>query len=150
MRRIMLMAFFVFVASASAQAIEYTWENEQGKEVNISSLAGKPVLLHFWASWCPPCRKEMPALVKWIGEHPEVNVVVLSLDRARQGAQEFFAEHNIKIPLNMGNMAGASRLGVRGLPSTFVVDAKGDIVKRYTGDIHWSDPEKSKEVLGWL
>ena len=149
MRKIILILMFMLAASA-AQAIEYTWENDAGKMVKASSLEGKSVVFHFWASWCPPCRKEMPALVKWIAKHPEVQTVVLSLDRSRSSAEDFFKAKGIQMPINIGNMSQTSSLGVRGLPSTFIVNAKGEIVKRFTGDVDWDNPAKSKEVMSWL
>ena len=150
MKKIVLIMLLMFGASYSALAIEYSWENSAGKTVSASSFKGKPVVFHFWASWCPPCRKEMPALVKWMGEHPDVQMVVLSLDRSRASAEDFYKKHDIKIPINMGKMSQTSSLGVRGLPSTFIMGADGEIIKRYTGDIDWSDPAKSAEVMSWL
>ncbi|MDX8387518.1 MAG: TlpA disulfide reductase family protein [Ghiorsea sp.] len=138
----------LFLATAfSANAVEYSWENEKGDVVALSSLEGQPVMLHFWASWCGPCRSEMPALARWVGEHPEVKVVMLSLDNGREAAERFFAAHDINVPLNMGSMRDLSAVGVRGLPSTLLVDASGKITKRYLGDINWLNPQKSDEIL---
>lgn len=118
--------------------------------MNLITLKGESVVLHFWASWCPPCRSETPALVKWVEANPKVKVVMVSLDNDRDNAAVFFAEQDIKLPLNMGNMSDASRLGVRGLPSTFVIGADEEVKKRHIGDIQWSESDANSKVLSWL
>ncbi len=150
MKKTLILTFFMLLMPFSAQSIEYKWENETGKEMALSALKGKPVILHFWASWCPPCRTEMPDLVKWIEHNPETTVIIVSLDSDKEDAMAFFAEKGIKLPLNMGRMRDTSSLGVRGLPSTFIIGEDSEIKKRYVGDIDWADEVASKEVLHWL
>lgn len=140
----------LLLAPCSAYSVEYNWQNAAGDEVKLSSMKGKPLILHFWASWCPPCRSEMPVLANWMKTHPEAKVVVVSLDRDREPAEEYFTEQSIKQPVNMGNMGAASRLGVRGLPTTIVIGADGEVKKRYIGDLDWSDEKVSQEMLHWL
>jgi len=149
-KKFILCVFLLGYAPMLATSAEFQWLDKNNAPVNLSALQGKPVVLHFWASWCPPCRGEIPSLVNWIGQHPDVNVVMVSLDRDREDAQAFFSQHGITLPLNMGEMRDAFSLGVRGLPATLILDAKGDIVKRRIGDILWDDKESSDEVLRWL
>ncbi|MDQ7002480.1 MAG: TlpA disulfide reductase family protein [Ghiorsea sp.] len=134
----------------TAHSLEYQWTNTQGEQVQLSSFKGKPVILHFWASWCPPCRSEMPAMSKWVQAHPDVQVVMISLDNDQDGAEAFYQQKNIHQPLNMGNQRDTMALGVRGLPTTLVIDANGDIKKRHLGDLNWADEGVSLMVLGWL
>jgi len=150
MKKTMIVLIFMCLAPFLAHSVEYRWQNEAGKEMNISSHQGKAVALHFWASWCPPCRKEMPALVAWKKQHPDTTVIIVSLDSDRSGAESFFTKQSINTPLNMGNMRDASRLGVRGLPSTFIIGADGEVKKRHVGDINWADDASSREVLSWF
>jgi thiol-disulfide isomerase/thioredoxin len=149
MYKTLALIFFLMTASFQAQALEYSWENEEGNAVNLSSFEGKPIILHFWASWCGPCQHEMPDLVQWIAEHPDVEVVMLSLDNGRAAAERFFSDRGIKIPVNMGSR-NISAMGVRGIPSTFVMDAKGEIKKRYVGGVDWANQTRSNEVLSWM
>ena len=60
-----------------------------GGHFRLSEHQGKPVILTFWASWCGPCRLELPALSTWAGEHPDVAVYAVSVDRSRQAAEQF-------------------------------------------------------------
>ncbi|MDX8384757.1 MAG: TlpA disulfide reductase family protein, partial [Ghiorsea sp.] len=122
---LLLLIFLPF----SALAADFQWQNEKNETVSLSSLQGEPLVLHFWASWCPPCRGEMPSLVQWVKEHPDVHVVMVSLDRDSEDAQAFFRQHDIKVPLNVGKMRDAFALGVRGLPATLIIDAEGEIKK---------------------
>ena len=150
MKYMLILISLLWLAPASAHSVEYQWQNAKGEEVLLESLKGKSVLLHFWASWCPPCRKEMPAMSKWVKAHPDVQVVMISLDSNQAYAQEFYDDKKIQAPLNMGDMSATSRLGVRGLPTTVVIDAHGEIQKRYLGDIDWNDEQTSQMVLSWL
>jgi thiol-disulfide isomerase/thioredoxin len=150
MKYVFLVFGFLLLMPLSAQSVEYHWNNAAGEKVSLESMKGEPVVLHFWASWCPPCRTEMPEMSKWVQEHGDVNVVIISLDGDQEDAAEFYAAKGIQGPLNMGNMRETSRLGVRGLPTTVIIDGNGDVTKRHLGDIKWQDAEKSQEVLSWL
>jgi thiol-disulfide isomerase/thioredoxin len=150
MKYMLMLMSFLWFAPVTAHSIEYQWHNAKGEQVSLDTYRGKPVLLHFWASWCPPCRSEMPAMSKWVKAHPDVQVVMISLDSNQTYAQEFYDDKHIQTPLNMGDMAATSRLGVRGLPTTVVIDAKGDVSMRHLGDLDWGNPKVSQQVLSWL
>jgi len=150
MRKMLFLLSMLLLVPISAHSVEYQWVNEQGEVVTLASLEGKPVILHFWASWCPPCRTEMPAMSKWVQAHPDVKVVMISLDYDQDGAVAFYKQKNIQQPLNMGNQRDTMALGVRGLPTTMVIDAMGNIKKRHMGDLNWADERVSLMVLGWL
>lgn len=134
----------------AAQSVEFQWQNEHGQRQSLSAYQGKPVLLHFWASWCPPCRSEMPNLVQWIKQHPEVEVVVISVDDDQADAAQFLKQHNMDLPLNMAKVGDVSALGVRGLPASLVIDAHGDVAARYIGDVQWLDADVSAKVRRWF
>ncbi len=134
----------------SAQSVEYHWQNKAGQEKGLDALKGKPVILHFWASWCPPCRTELPAMHAWMKAHSDVNVVVISLDSDQADAAAFYAEKDLHSPLNMGDMREASKLGIRGLPTTIILDAAGEVVQRHMGDLNWADEQVSQGVLQWF
>ena len=150
MRYILIVLSMMFLAPLSAQSIEYQWMNEKGEAVKLASLQGKPVILHFWASWCPPCRKEMPAMSVWMKANADIQVVMISLDNDQEDAQDFYTDKGIQTPLNMGTMRETSRLGVRGLPTTIVLNGQGNIIKRHSGELNWADVRVNQMVRGWL
>ncbi|OIQ00848.1 MAG: hypothetical protein AUK35_01335 [Zetaproteobacteria bacterium CG2_30_46_52] len=134
----------------AAQSVEFQWQNEAGETQSLASYQGKPVLLHFWASWCPPCRSEMPDLVQWMKENPNVEVVIISLDDDQADAKAFLKQHGMNLPANMANMRDMSALAVRGLPASIVIDRNSNVAARYMGDLQWLDASVSAKVLLWF
>ncbi len=136
---------FIFIAmlfaAPSLFAAEYEWTDVQGAAKSLADYKGKPLLLHFWASWCPPCRKEMPELETWSREHRDVKLIVVTLDRDIDDAVAFLESKNISFTALKGDMGRAQRLGVRGLPTTVVIGADSSIVKTRTGVVDWNGGE---------
>lgn len=133
-----------------ASSTELVWQNASGNTQNLSSYQGSPVMVHFWASWCPPCRSEMPLLDAWISEHPSVPVLLISVDEDPEDAAIFLQRTGIKRAVNIAKPSALSTLGIRGLPSTIVIDQEGNIAARYLGDLQWDDPKVSAKVLAWF
>lgn len=111
-----------------------------GATHRLSDMKGKVVLVNLWATWCPPCRKEMPALDKLQADYADQGLVVLTVsDEDRDLLQTFAAEH----PLRTLN-ASSTDLGwydVPGRPVTFVIDRDGNIRKFMTGGHPYEDFE---------
>jgi thiol-disulfide isomerase/thioredoxin len=136
-----------FARAASAKALpELTFEDASGKPHTLADFRGKFVLLNIWATWCAPCREEMPALdrlqAQMAGER--FQVVALSVDQ--QGlpvARKFYAETGIKaLPLYIDRSAKAAfTLDAAGLPATLLVDPAGREVGRHLGAVKWDSPE---------
>ncbi len=119
-------------------APDFTLETLDGGEITLSELRGQPVILNLWASWCPPCRAEMPALQRVYEANRESGLEILAVNMTSQDSQssaETFVDQNaltFTIPLD--------RLGLvsniyqsRALPSTFFVDRQGVIQKVVIG-----------------
>ncbi|MEM9582956.1 MAG: TlpA disulfide reductase family protein [Pseudomonadota bacterium] len=128
--------------------------NENGGEASLADYRGKHVLLNFWALWCAPCVKEMPALNRLdasIGGAFEV--VTLTTGRnARPAVDKFFAEKKLThLPkLFDPKMAVARSVGALGLPVTIFIDPQGREVARATGDFEWDSPAAQKLVNAWV
>lgn len=132
-------------AVEGSQAPDFTLQDLSGKSVRLSSLRGKVVLLNFWATWCPPCREEVPSLVRLnkAMQGKPFEMLAVSVDEGGKAAVEaFFKKEGATLPALLDTEGKAARLyGTTGVPETFVIDAKGVILKKVLGPMDWSSPE---------
>ncbi len=122
-----------------------------GSEVTLADYRGKVVVVNFWATWCAPCRKEMPsldALQAALGGDDFAVVPVATLRTKQTGAEKFFDEIGIEhLPILMDeNGALAREMGVMGLPVTVILDRDGNEIARLMGDAEW-DSDSAKAIL---
>ncbi len=127
------------------------FKDREGKELRLSHFKGKVVLVNVWATWCPPCRREMPTLDKLQGMlgGKDFEVIALSIDRAGVPAVEaFFMEIGVKhLRLYIDqSMSAMRKLAVVGLPTTLLVDREGRELWRYAGAAEWDKDEWLGEV----
>ncbi len=123
-----------------------TFRDLYGNRLTLADYSGKVVLLNIWATWCPPCRAEMPSLDRLAGEMegPDFALIALSTDRGgiEQVAQFYddFLIDNLDI---MHDRSGnfARQAGVLGLPVTLILDRQGREIARLLGDADWASPE---------
>ncbi|MFP5370202.1 MAG: TlpA family protein disulfide reductase [Actinomycetes bacterium] len=109
----------------------------EGDRVRLADFAGRPVVVNFWASWCVPCRKEMPAL-QAAAERLEGRVAFVGINHqdGRSPAAEFEQEVGVTYPSGYDPDGGVARdFGVVGLPTTVLIDARGRIVARTLGEL---------------
>jgi len=105
---------------------------------------GKVVLLNFWATWCPPCRKEVPSMVNLYHKLKDkgFEIVAVSVDRSRSDVVNFVKEYNMDFTvLHDVNSAISAKYGVFRYPETFIVDRNGVIRQHLNGAVEWSDAE---------
>ena len=120
-----------------------------GAAVSLADFAGKVVVLNFWATWCPPCRAEMPTLDALQAGMGGEDLVVLAVATGRNmvpAIEKFYAEAEIRhLPIYLdpkGQIGPLARsFGVAGLPVTVVLDREGREVGRLTGEADWNAPE---------
>ena len=118
----------------------------------LADYKGKWVVLNFWATWCAPCRREMPSLERLQAEMPELAVVPVATGRnAVEGIRRFFEEAGVKtLPILRDPQSQlAHGMGVMGLPVTVILNPEGQEVARLIGDAEW-DSDSAKAVLGAL
>jgi len=112
-------------------APDFTLTTTDNDRVQLSSLRGKPVILNFWATWCPPCRAEMPALEELWQQHDRGDVLVLGIDQGESAVTvEQFARGVVgtTFPLLLDTKREIGvEYGVRAFPTTFFIDAQGRI-----------------------
>ncbi|RUW60710.1 TlpA disulfide reductase family protein [Mesorhizobium sp. M7A.F.Ca.US.008.03.1.1] len=125
---------------------EIQFEDGAGQPRTLADFHGKIVLVNIWATWCAPCREEMPTLDRLQAKlgGPDFEVVALSMDRAGPDAvKKFFAENGIEhLALNIDTSAKAMfALGALGLPLTLLIDREGKEIGRLIGPAEWDLPE---------
>ena len=122
-----------------------------GRQVHLADYRGKLVLLNFWATWCAPCRKEMPLFSKWQLDYGAqgLQIVGVSMDDDVTSVKQLLAQRPVQYPIVMGDAKlGEQFGGVLGLPLSFLIDAQGRIVARYQGESDLARMEtKLKELL---
>ncbi len=126
------------VAVLTREGADFTLQDFSGKTVRLADYRGRPVLINLWASWCPPCRAEMPDLVKFYEQHQAEGLVVLAVNSAdqRDKAEAFMENQPMPFPAlydPKGRVMDA--FGVQGLPTTFLIDRKGQVQFAWTGQI---------------
>lgn len=105
-----------------------------GTSFTLASKHGKTVVVSFWASWCGPCRNELPALSTFAKEHPQFEYVALNVDRDREAAAKFLASVKVELPVAYDPEAiSMGAYGVMSMPTMFVVDGKGTLAWQKVG-----------------
>lgn len=115
-----------------------------GGTLRSADLIGKVVLLNFWATWCGPCKEEMPSLgrLQEQFDSARVRVVTVTADIYPQGIRQFLDQLDIRLPVAFDEDQELSRkLSVRGLPTTVVIGQDGHIVGRAVGPRQWDSAE---------
>lgn len=117
-----------------------------GATLKLSELRGKVVLLNFWATWCPPCREEIPSMIKLnkaMAGKP-FQMVAVSIDEGGKPAIESFFKTDgfseLPVYIDTDNKA-ANAYGITGVPETFIIDKNGIIVKKVIGPLGWDSPD---------
>jgi thiol-disulfide isomerase/thioredoxin len=144
------MAAFVFRKEPEALP-EFKFQDAEGRERTLADWRGKVVLLNLWATWCLPCRKEMPSLDRLQKElgSDRFEVVALSVDRKGLAASKKFLDETKveRLALHVDATARAnSDLRVVGLPATILIDAQGREIGRLLGPAEW-DSEDAKRLI---
>ena len=123
----------------ASQAPDFTFYDAQGTAFSLSEFRGKPLVLNFWASWCGPCKSEMPDLEAAYRKYgDQIHFLMVDLTDGVQETVEkaagYIAEQGYTFPVYFdSDMAGASAYGVTGIPVTYFIDAEGTFAAYYQG-----------------
>lgn len=137
-------------AAVGSTAPDFTLPNLEGEPVALSSLRGKPVVINFWATWCAPCKEEMP-LLESTSQQLGDQVVFLGVDYAegKDVVQSFVSELGLTFPILLdSDGAVADRYFVRNYPTTLFVDAEGVVRAQRVGLLDEDLLEKYLETIG--
>lgn len=118
-------------------APDFTLPDLEGNSLTLSDFKGRVIILNFWATWCPPCRKEIPDFVELYEKYKDEGLLIIgvNLDRGdSRTVKQFSKNYKINYPIVLGNVNVTQDYGgIRGIPTTFVIDRKGNIKKKYVG-----------------
>jgi peroxiredoxin len=130
-------------------APDFALPDVDGNLHRLSDYRGKVILVNFWATWCPPCRLEMPSMQRAWEKLAGEGVVMLAIDvgEDEETVFTFTADYPVEFPLLLDRKAKTiGEWGVIGLPTSFVVDGRGRVVYRAVGGREWDDPEILRRV----
>jgi thiol-disulfide isomerase/thioredoxin len=159
MSRLLFISLFSFILTApvlaeglmdpisgSPKAGGFNLEGIDGKKVSLGDYKGKFVLLNFWATWCAPCRKEMPAMSNL---HNEFGAGVLEgvgvhVGPSLAGVKKFLEAVPVSFTILMDKDMSLASWGVQGLPTTFLINPEGKLIYKAVGEREWDSPEMMK------
>ncbi|NOX19704.1 MAG: TlpA family protein disulfide reductase [Nitrospirae bacterium] len=122
---------------------EFELLDKNGKLINIKDLRGKRVIVHFWASWCKECRKEMPQVVAYYDrKRNDPGFVLLSVVYRENPAESksYLEKEGFDIPVYVDPDQNAARVfGVTGVPETYIIDPDGVLTKKIIGPTNWDN-----------
>jgi peroxiredoxin len=134
-------------------AEDFTLPLVGGDTLRLSAERGKVVLINFWATWCPPCREEMPAMERlWRQQKGQGFVLVaVSVDSDTEKVKPYLDEHKLTFPAGLDpKMDLANAYGVRAVPSSFVVDRQGHLTAIALGPREWDSDASHSLIEGLL
>lgn len=132
------------------EAENFTLMGANGDEISLDDYRGKFVLVNFWATWCPPCIKEMPALNTLHNElkNKGFNVVGIHVGPALATVKQFLRDRPVDFDIVIDKNMSLTTWDVKGLPTTFLVDPDGKVLYRAAGERAWDSAEMIDFIQG--
>ena len=119
------------------KAPDFTLRNGDGESYSLSDFKGKMVILNFWATWCPPCKKEIPDFIELYKKYEDKGLVILGVSVDQGGwlvTKEFMDKSQITYPIVMANRDVVYQYGgIKSIPTTYIINQKGRIAGQFTG-----------------
>lgn len=135
------------------EAPDFTVVDAQGNAVRLSDFEGKPVVLNFWASWCGPCRSEMPDFdAAYAKQGDDVHFVVVNMTdgsrETQENAQAYIAQQGFSMPVYYDvDMDAAVTYAVTSLPSTYFIDSEGYLVAKAVGALNAETLQRGIDMI---
>ncbi len=130
---IIIISFFIFTGCKSTSG-DFTLMDLDGNEISLSDFNGKVLILNFWATWCPPCREEIPDFVEVYNEYESEDVQFIGVSNEDISTLRSFVEdYNISYPILIDDENIMGKWGISAIPTTFVFDKDGQIISKSVG-----------------
>jgi thiol-disulfide isomerase/thioredoxin len=139
----------------SIPAPDFVLENMDEEKVSLKELRGKVVLINFWATWCPPCRREMPSMERLYQKINGDNFTVLAINQMEAEDLVFAFTGQLEIDLTFTilfdkDSSVSQAFNVKGLPTSYLIDKKGNIRYRAIGGREFDHPEVEKLIINLI
>jgi peroxiredoxin len=140
------------IAAVGNVAPDFTLTNLEGKQVSLSDMRGKGVFINFWATWCGPCKREMPLMEKQYQEMKDQGIEILAVNIAESNVavSSFIDRLGVTFPVLLDSNPDrivTQRYGVGALPASFFVDKDGNIAGHYVGEMNESILKEHLELI---
>lgn len=129
---------------------EQTIRTSDGKLMSMEQFKGKVIFLNLWASWCAPCKAEMPGIEEVyleLKDLEKIEFVLLNIDRNEEAAEKYMNRHDFAFPYYKWTGSLNQQLAVGSIPATFIVDKEGKIVKKHIGMAKYNTPSFKKLLI---
>lgn len=146
LRSLLLICLGVYTLNTVAEPVDFELPGLDGKMHRLSDYQGKWVLVNYWATWCPPCREELPELEVFYNNHKDDDAVVIGVNMEninQERLHKFVDKQFLSFPILMSKPVARSELGaIPGLPTSFLIDPTGEVVARQVGPVSAEDIEQ--------
>ena len=135
-------------ANNAKQLPNFIMLNQSGGQTDLTSFQGKKVFVNLWASWCPPCRREMPSIQKLYHsvDTSKVAFIMLGLDDAFEKSKNYMASQKLDMPLYYPAQNMPEMFNVPSIPTTFIFNEKGELIDKIVGGDDY-DTDKYRKMF---